>query len=118
MSAADRVQKFFEDAEKLVSTAASNTTNSNSHHKKMISEITKLRTWLQKHQDETISDGSKGKLFQLIQIYYKQGSSLKLIANNNNNNSNNSEHTELRVTRSSQQYKNYCQPSYKCPRES
>lgn len=39
---------------------------------KIIAEINKLTTWLQKHQNEMLPDSSKSKLFQCIEIYYRK----------------------------------------------
>jgi NCAIR mutase (PurE)-related protein len=35
------------------------------------SEVDRLAKWLQKHQEESVPDGSKTKLFATIQTYYK-----------------------------------------------
>ncbi len=66
MAAVERVNKFFEDATKLLSTGGLKLPN------KMIPEINKLSTWLQKHQNESLPDGSKGKLFQTVEMFYRQ----------------------------------------------
>ena len=59
--ASDRVDKFWDD---------SLTVLSSKNNAKITSEISKLRTWLQKHQTETIPDGSKTKLLNIIEKYY------------------------------------------------
>ena len=42
---------------------------SNQKESKISSEIDKLRTWLVKHQDETIPDGSKAKIVMILEKY-------------------------------------------------
>lgn len=59
---AERVDKFHEDAEKLI--ASKNSV-------KIASEVNKLRTWLQKHQYDVLPDGSKGKLLQILVLYQR-----------------------------------------------
>jgi hypothetical protein len=34
-------------------------------------QVLKLATWLRKHQDESLPDGSKGQLMECIQLYHK-----------------------------------------------
>ena len=36
---------------------------------KITTEIAKLRTWLVKHQDEAVPDGSKGKIIAVLEKY-------------------------------------------------
>lgn len=62
MSTVERIDKYLEDSEKLICS---------SNDRKVASELTKLRTWLQKHQYEVVPDGSKNKLLQILTIYYK-----------------------------------------------
>ncbi len=52
MSNLERIQKFSDDQTKILV--------SSSKPNKINAEIEKLRTWLIKHQDEAITDGSKG----------------------------------------------------------
>lgn len=56
----ERVDKFFEDAEKLIL---------GRNLSKISSEVTKLRSWLQKHQYDVLPDSSKGKLLQILVAY-------------------------------------------------
>lgn len=65
MAAAERVSKFFDDATKLL-TASTKQAN------KVGAEMNKLSTWLQKHQNETLPEGPKGKLMQTVEMYYRQ----------------------------------------------
>lgn len=50
----------------------------------------KLRQWMQKHQDERLSDGAKAKLFSTVQAYFKAGQASEEIR----------EHTQVHTTRS------------------
>eukprot|EP01038_Epipyxis_sp_PR26KG_P014277 gene14277-19154_t len=73
MSAAERVGKFHEDIDKLKSISISS--SNGKMIPKLISESNKLQKWLQKHQNETIPDNMKTKLYMTIdQIhsYYKR----------------------------------------------
>lgn len=60
--AAERVNLFHDDCQKL-------TTGEGTNHKRIGSEIQKLRRWMQKHQDESIPDSSKAKLLAVINKY-------------------------------------------------
>jgi len=60
--AAERISKFHEDCEKL---AAEGTTA------RIVTEVQRLRTWLQKHQDELVPNGAKLQLTGLVQKYYQ-----------------------------------------------
>jgi hypothetical protein len=64
MSAAERIDKFFEDASRF--TASKNAA-------KITSEAKKLAVWLQKHQSESIPEGSKAKLMSTVEVYYRYG---------------------------------------------
>lgn len=44
--------------------------NSSNNIKKITTEISKLCTWIQKHQNELLTDTSKGKLLFIIEKYY------------------------------------------------
>ena len=61
MSNIDRIQKFFDDQSKLMTCKATPA--------KINSEIGKLRTWLVKHQDEMVPDGSKTKIVSVLEKY-------------------------------------------------
>lgn len=69
--AATRIEKFSDDSKALM---ASN------NSKKLSAEIKKFRTWLQKHQNEIVSDGLKTKLFQTIDSYYRYCTNEKNVA--------------------------------------
>ena len=62
MSSNDRIEKFLTDSEPLLKSK---------NLQKIFSESQKLSKWLQKHQDETVTDASKQKLFSTIQSYQK-----------------------------------------------
>eukprot|EP00443_Scrippsiella_acuminata_P100755 CAMPEP_0115752324 /NCGR_PEP_ID=MMETSP0272-20121206/95730_1 /TAXON_ID=71861 /ORGANISM="Scrippsiella trochoidea, Strain CCMP3099" /LENGTH=104 /DNA_ID=CAMNT_0003197565 /DNA_START=10 /DNA_END=324 /DNA_ORIENTATION=+ len=62
--AAERVEKFHADASALVSSKPLKA-------EKVKAEITRFRTWLQKHQDESLPAGAQGKLVDVVQMYYK-----------------------------------------------
>lgn len=64
MAAADRVTKFYDDSLLVIQQSQSKSNNS-----KLFAEISKLKTWIQKHQDETLPDGHKGKLLQTLENY-------------------------------------------------
>lgn len=64
MAAAERVNKFYEDSLLVI-----NQIPSKSSSAKIIAEINKLKTWMQKHQHETLPDGQKGKLLQTLEVY-------------------------------------------------
>ena len=77
--ASDRVELFLDTCQTLIIKLNNN--------KKIISEISKLCIWLQKHQNEEITDTAKGKIIIIIEkyyLYYKNSSN-----NNNNNNDDN-----------------------------
>ena len=59
MSSVDRIQKFAEDQTLLVSSTK---------HAKIKSEIRSLSSWLVKHQNESIPDSSKGKIFTMLEV--------------------------------------------------
>lgn len=63
--AADRISKFFDDAKALLSK------DREISESKINSEIKRMRTWLQKHQNEVVPDGSKTKLFGVIDLFYR-----------------------------------------------
>eukprot|EP01041_Mallomonas_annulata_P010635 gene10635-22202_t len=42
----------------------------NNSNQKISSEISRLRTWIQKHQGETVPDGAKTKLMTIVEKYY------------------------------------------------
>jgi hypothetical protein len=65
--ATDRVGKYFEDAGPLI--ASSNTP-------KICAEIKKLATYLQKHQNEVVTDAAKTKLTSTVEMYYRSVCSL------------------------------------------
>lgn len=62
--AGERIDLFHEDCLKL-------STGEGLNLKRISSEIMKLRKWLQKHQNETLPENSKGKLMSVLQVYYK-----------------------------------------------
>lgn len=64
---------------------------------KIISEVKKLTTWLQKHQNEIINDNMKIKLFTIIEMYYRY--SLSIIMSNNNKVNNNSSSVTINKTK-------------------
>lgn len=59
--ASDRINKFVEDQTKVLV--------SSSKPSKIIAEVNHLKQWLQKHQDETVPDGAKGKLMVIMEKY-------------------------------------------------
>lgn len=61
MSNVDRIQKFVDDQTALLTAKAATG--------KINSEISKLKTWLVKHQDEAVPDGSKGKIAAILEKY-------------------------------------------------
>lgn len=67
MSSIERIDKYLGDAEKLVRL---------SNESKVIAELAKLKTWLQKHQYEVVPDGAKSKLLQVLTVYYKYNQQL------------------------------------------
>lgn len=58
MSASDRVDKFYGDMASFIEAK---------NAKKLLSEIDRLKTWMQKHQNETLTEGSKTKLVSCIE---------------------------------------------------
>lgn len=64
MAAADRVTKFNDDSLLVITQSQTKSNNT-----KLLAEISKLKTWIQKHQDETLPDGHKGKLLQTLENY-------------------------------------------------
>jgi hypothetical protein len=65
MSAAERVNKFHEDCNSLISGQLNSSLPT-----KITAEVSKLKTWIQKHQYETLPDGHKTKLSQTLELYY------------------------------------------------
>jgi hypothetical protein len=59
--AAERITKFCDDQTKIMVPGTKPA--------KITSEIAKLRTWLVKHQDEAVPDGSKGKIMSVLEKY-------------------------------------------------
>ena len=90
-STSDRIQKFLEDAKSLlvkVSDSSSSSATalqplqsiefvnldvllSGSLLPKIIAEIKRLRTWMQKHQSESVPDGAKAKLLATVDFYHR-----------------------------------------------
>lgn len=64
MSSSDRISMYLD-------TFVSLTRDSRVNSTKFISEINKLRIWLQKHQSECVPDNSKQKLFTIFEICYR-----------------------------------------------
>lgn len=60
----DRIDKFVEDQTKVLLSA-----NSASKTGKINGEIGRLKSWLIKHQDETIPDNGKAKLLSILDKY-------------------------------------------------
>ncbi len=60
--ASERVTKYYDDGKSLISVNSA---------PKVVSEINKLKTWVVKHQNETINDGSKTKLLSTVELYYR-----------------------------------------------
>lgn len=67
---ADRISKYFDDAKEII------TEIRKGKNIKLVNEVKKLSNWLQKHQNECVSDGIKGKLMSTVEIYYRHGSSV------------------------------------------
>jgi hypothetical protein len=63
MSNSERVERFSEDSIKIL-------TQNPFKVQKLTTEISKLKKWLQKHQDESLPSGHKDKLLQCIQSYH------------------------------------------------
>jgi hypothetical protein len=64
---------------------------------KIIIEVKKLTIWLQKHQNETINDNMKIKLFTIIEMYYRY--SLSIIMTKNYKVDNNSSSVSINKTK-------------------
>lgn len=62
MSTAERVNKYYDDGKALLG---------GGNCPKIMAEIRKLTTYLQKHQTESIPEGVKTKLFGIIELYYR-----------------------------------------------
>lgn len=60
MSNIDRIEKFFHDQLTMLSS---------DNKSKARSEIQRLKDWLIKHQDETVPDGTKGKILSILERY-------------------------------------------------
>ena len=60
--ASERVTKYYDDGKSLISL---------NNVPKIVNEINKLKTWVVKHQNETINDGSKTKLLSIVELYYR-----------------------------------------------
>lgn len=60
--ATERISKYLDDAAALVQQG---------NVQKIAAEVKKLTTYIQKHQNETVPDGSKTKLFGAIEMYYR-----------------------------------------------
>jgi hypothetical protein len=61
---ADRVSRFLDDATALCA-------DGGRQPQKIVTEIRRLRTWLQKHQDESLVDAGKQKLVLAVECYFK-----------------------------------------------
>ena len=71
MSSSERAERYHDDSVRLLA---------EKNHGKIVAEVKKLRQWLQKHQDERLTDGAKTKLFAAIQAYFKAGQAAKEIS--------------------------------------
>lgn len=60
--ATERIESYFETSKQLI--AAKN-------WPKILAELKKLATYILKHQNETVPDGTKSKLLQTIEGYYR-----------------------------------------------
>lgn len=78
--ASNRIQKFSDDVNSLLAILfpVEKTSQLKSDSgillriiPKLTSEINKLRVWLQKHQNESVADGFKNKLFLLVDLFYR-----------------------------------------------
>ncbi len=65
----ERILKFYDDATNLLSNKLESNQRGG-YESKVITEINRLRTWIQKHQDDVISESGKTKLFQTLELYY------------------------------------------------
>jgi hypothetical protein len=62
MTSAERIDKYFADISALSSTR---------NDKKLSTEIDKLRSWMQKHQNESVPEASRSKLVQIIDLCHR-----------------------------------------------
>lgn len=62
LMATERIESYFETSKQLI--AAKN-------WPKILAEVKKLATYILKHQNETVPDGTKTKLLQTIEGYYR-----------------------------------------------
>lgn len=60
--ATERIEAYFETSKQLIA---------GKNWQKIVPELKKLATYLLKHQNETVPDGTKGKLLQAIEGYYR-----------------------------------------------
>ena len=60
----ERIDKFFDDFAHIIDAGSA---------PKISTEVRHLSKWMQKHQDDRATDGAKGKLFSVVQSYYKFG---------------------------------------------
>lgn len=60
--ATERIEAYFETSKQLIV---------GKNWQKIVPELKKLATYLLKHQNETVPDGTKGKLLQAIEGYYR-----------------------------------------------
>ena len=56
-----RAEKYYEDAVLVCKSGV---------EPKMCTEVRKLRTWIQKHQTDTLTDGAKQKLLSAVECYF------------------------------------------------
>lgn len=62
--ATDRINKYFDDAKTLIAFG---------NIPKILAEVKKLSSYLQKHQTETVPEGAKTKLFGAVDAFYRYG---------------------------------------------
>ena len=62
--ATDRINKYFDDAKTLITFG---------NIPKILAEVKKLSSYLQKHQTETVPEGAKTKLFGAVDAFYRYG---------------------------------------------
>ncbi|KAJ1431817.1 hypothetical protein B484DRAFT_448190 [Ochromonadaceae sp. CCMP2298] len=60
--ASERIEKYLEDAKKHVAGQSTS---------KILAEMKKINTWLQKHQNESVPEGAKTKLISTVEVYFK-----------------------------------------------
>lgn len=60
--ATERIEAYFDTSKQLIGSK---------NWQKIVPEVKKLSTYLLKHQNETVPDGAKGKLLQVIEGYYR-----------------------------------------------